>query len=734
MPDRPAPPAASTPAKPAAPRRDPFGDRRFDARPDRLDLRDLTWQAPLKSLPARWPAVGDLERFLPAYIGAGLVRDQGADGACTGFGLAAVVNYLLFMRALESGKGEGFAAVSPKMLYELARRYDEWRGEDYEGSSCRGALKGWHKHGVCAEALWPYRGRRVVRPKEGWAEDALGRPLGVYYRIDIRSVVDLQAAIVQIGAVFVSAQVHDGWSSVPRVATPPMSHDDAALPTIPPPTDGKRGGHAFALVGFNDRGFVVQNSWGEAWGARGFAVLRYEDWTRHASDAWAVALGVPQDRAASAERRAAIRWPSAKGRSLAFRDASARQAGNPQDDPWPEDRRFEHPANEPWPTARAYEHTLITGNNGHVQVTDFEAGVDGDVAAFVDGIACTRPAAWFTDPARAAQPARLAIYVHGGLNGQDESIERIRVMGPVFAANGIYPLFLTWRTGPVETLLGIVRDKAAEWIGLDPDGLRSAGWLDAIADKRDRAIELAANKAAKGLWTEMRGNARLSARPGRGLALLARSITKLRAALGAQPLELHLVGHSAGSIVLGHLLGQLEPGTAAKPAVAGCTLYAAACSARFAVDTYLAAGDTVLPLPSLHLHHLTDAQEKDDDLLKFGPVTLYGKSLLYLVSRALDDVRKQPLLGMERAFDPAFLGNDDQWAASEHAALRTLQARVPPANRHPVPHPVVRVDWRGKTVQARHGTFDNDIDGLTATLVRIRGGQPLVVPVEWLDG
>ena len=36
------------------------------------------------------------------------------------------------------------------MFYELAKLYDEWPGQDYEGSSCRGALKGWHKHGVCS--------------------------------------------------------------------------------------------------------------------------------------------------------------------------------------------------------------------------------------------------------------------------------------------------------------------------------------------------------------------------------------------------------------------------------------------------------------------------------------------------------------------------------------------------------------------------------------------------------
>ena len=46
--------------------------------------------------------------------------------------------------------------VSPRMLYNMARRYDEWPGENYSGSSARGAMKGWHKHGVCSRKHWVY--------------------------------------------------------------------------------------------------------------------------------------------------------------------------------------------------------------------------------------------------------------------------------------------------------------------------------------------------------------------------------------------------------------------------------------------------------------------------------------------------------------------------------------------------------------------------------------------------
>lgn len=119
----------------------------LDARPDRLDLRDLPYRAPLRSLPARWPLDADLKRLLPAYVKAGRILNQGDEGACTGFGLACVTNYLYWLRHLGTPRSKAPPLVSARMFYELAKLYDEWPGQDYEGSSCRGALKGWHKHG-----------------------------------------------------------------------------------------------------------------------------------------------------------------------------------------------------------------------------------------------------------------------------------------------------------------------------------------------------------------------------------------------------------------------------------------------------------------------------------------------------------------------------------------------------------------------------------------------------------
>src|SRR6187455_1214620 len=97
-----------------------FADRTFDARPDRLDLRDLPYRPPLRSLPPAFPGDAAVREFLAGYVRAGLVLDQGTEGACTGFGLAGVVNYLFWVRHRNLAEKGDLARVSARMLYELA--------------------------------------------------------------------------------------------------------------------------------------------------------------------------------------------------------------------------------------------------------------------------------------------------------------------------------------------------------------------------------------------------------------------------------------------------------------------------------------------------------------------------------------------------------------------------------------------------------------------------------------
>ena len=40
------------------------------------------------------------------------------------------------------------------------------------------------------------------------------------------------------------------------------------------------GGHAIAIVGYNQNGFIIRNSWGSSYGQNGYWILKYEDFSK----------------------------------------------------------------------------------------------------------------------------------------------------------------------------------------------------------------------------------------------------------------------------------------------------------------------------------------------------------------------------------------------------------------------------------------------------------------------
>ena len=132
----------------------------------------------------------------------------------------------------------------------------------------------------------------------------------------------------------------------------------------------------------------------------------------------------------------------------------------------------------------------------------------------------------------------------------------------------------------------------------------------------------------------------------------------------------------------------------------------------------------------IRISALSDENERDDGLPKPG-FAAYGKSLLYLVSRALDDARKMPLLGMARALDPKYANDAEQWAEGELPTVQAWQARWPVAGGSLVEVRDVRNTRTGGQIQATHGSFDNNIDVLTEVIERMAGKR--IQPIEWLD-
>jgi hypothetical protein len=561
--------------------------------------------------------------------------------------------------------------------------------------------------------LWPYvlkRRKRVFAapvedpsrpddPDRNWDVDALRCTLGVYYRVDSRSVVDLQAAIVETGAVYVSANAHEGWDI--GCGTRLRGHADlVAIEYVPKPKDD--GGHAFALVGYNERGFVVKNSWGVNWGSRGFALLPYQDWVTHGEDAWVFTLGAARPMVAPAPAgsrqvrspRFFVPYAESVGENVPERPVGLVAGGDSFD------RRYRDlpEAVRPVESDQAYRHAIVLDRGFPVR-NDITSE---SPAAALDSAALTRPLAWM----EANKSNKLLIYAHGGLNSESESITRIRALAPYALNAGVYPLFITWRSGPLETVSDLVEEAFAR-LGFGALGVQPArGWADRVTDRTDRMLESVLRAPGAALWGQMKLNAERASTNALGGAALM--VQRLRALARARPkLEIHLIGHSAGAIVLGALLGPLRK---ARLTVSTVRLFAPACTARFALDHYRPAvtHGTIDPKRWL-IHVLSDRNERDDSV---GP---YRKSLLYLVSRSFEDAHKVPLLGLDKAFDADAVdagSNDGMWAAGNTDARDWLafwtKLGVDKTNRIVLDRGSVSTG--SGTIASVHGCFDNAVD------------------------
>lgn len=626
---------------------------------DPLDLRDLVYEPGLFELPF---ALDNRDK-VP------VVLDQGEEGACTGFGLAAVVNFLLHNHSgLPKAERERYKkkeyGASPRMLYEMAKRYDEWKGENYEGSSIRGAMKGWARHGVCSWAEWPYDLKKADRLTPERQLAALRRPLGAYYRVRHLHLNQVQAALTETGIVYASAQVHEGWQQV---------GSDGRIPY----RKKLIGGHAFAVVGYDERGFWIQNSWGPKWGDKGFCHIGYDDWLENAYDCWVARLGVPT-------------VGFADGKTMVHTRAA----------------EFGYLADEAVVLDTIRPHFVNLGNDGRFSQSGLYSSDEDDISEVVLGGFRNTSRNW-------SGPKRLALYCHGGLNDEKASAARIASMLPYFLDNEIYPVHFMWETGFIDSVKGIVEDAFRRG--------RFQGWTDALKDRfydlLDEGIELAAKPLGKPVWNQMKDNARRASDDGGGAAFTVAEVATCLAEMEGKA-ELHLVGHSAGSIFLAHLLDVIE--TTTTP-VKSLTLFAPACTLDLFEEKIAPRLGTLIE--RFALFNLADSVERDDSV-----AGAYHKSLLYLVSESFEPRHRAPLLGMEAFVNPAKKVLEAMREADRKQVARVKRALGAPLQENG--KTVIRA--RGLPAGVKldscsmtHGGFDNDEPTLNSMLRIITGKQKL---------
>ena len=620
--------------------------RKFDARPDSTDFRDRIFEPTLIEVPTHL-SLSEYQKSKP------IILDQGEEGACTGFGLAAVSNYLLRTR----DKYPDSTPVSAKMLYEMAKRYDEWSGEDYDGSSARGAMKGWHKHGVCADSLWEKdKGDRLTAKR---AADAASRPLGAYYRVNHKDLVAMHVAMAEVGILYASAMVHAGWDNV-RL--------DGRIPRY----KRVKGGHAFALVGYDEEGFWLQNSWGKGWGKGGYAHLSYSDWLENGMDVWVARLGAPVKVDMTGE-------------------LSLGQAGVLTG-------KVSYVGLRP--------HVVSIGNDGALRKSGQLGNDEEDVREIFSEHIPRITKGW--------GKVRILLYAHGGLVGEKGALQRVENYLPALLDAKVYPIAFIWKTDFWTTLKNILDDAFRR---RRTEGVIE-GTKDFILDRIDDALEpLARTLTGKAQWDEMKENGkRATTREDGGARLVADQLATLAAE--NKRVEIHVAGHSAGSIFHAPLIqylaarGEISTGpmrgeTGLGVPIETCTLWAPACTVRLFKRSFLKVF-AQRQIKNLAIFNLTNRAEKDDHCAR-----VYNKSLLYLVSNAFESKPRIPLfrdgvpiLGMQK-----FVKKDKELQSLFRK--RTADYILAP-NRE-------QEGSIDASMAARHGDFDDDVATIKATLGRILG-------------
>jgi len=613
--------------------------RTLDVRPDDTDSRDYIFQPSLNLLP----------NLVDPRHSIGLpIRDQGAEGACVGFALAAVINTSLACRAAgrtatgrrRVGPGAPYRLrkdqlVSERMLYEMARRYDEWEGESYQGTSLRGAMKGWHKHGVTTAGTdaafnrdsWPYVVDKPGTLTEKRAAEAQRRPLGAYYRIVDSDVSHMQAAIVEGDAVLASAWIHDGWR---KDRLRPARRGDVLKVRRIAPEARPIGLHAFAMVGYAPEGFLIQNSWGRGWGSGGLALLSYEDWFQYRQDAW---VARPGPETLDGDGKPQIFLIGFQGRETPGTVARAGTSG----------------AEGLGISAEVLPYLINTGDRGELSTGGRLETPAADLPTMASLAALTPVRNGFRN---------VVLYAHGGLVSETDAARGAARLWDFARGQGLTAYFFIWETGVSETVLGMFKSQD------DAAGPRAGFSIrDLLQDLKEKAKEKARQalreaqrvlgRAAAPVgrigWSEMHARARGAATAKGGAALFARALfSVLRQSPGA-PFRVHLVGHSAGSIYLARLYDQslraeLAQGGVTPVRLRSIQFMAPAVSVNIARQAFVQGANLPVPAAGDFRVHVLEPRHEDTD-----SIVVYPSSLLTYVADCLEDsAGRVPLLGLKQ--------------------------------------------------------------------------------------
>jgi hypothetical protein len=190
------------------------------------------------------------------------VRDQMTEGDCFAFGGCALKE---FNCAVYGGKtaplGEWLSTAYLAWKIHMA---DGTFPSD-AGSSVAETMLQLHIWGACPENFLPYR----ADPSQAGdaACDVAAEPyrMGIARNVDFMDPDAIKIELSQDHCVAVGFQVFQSFEETGADGIVKMASD----------TEGLLGGHFVLLCGYDSRGWIIRNSWGEKWGDRGYCYMPY---------------------------------------------------------------------------------------------------------------------------------------------------------------------------------------------------------------------------------------------------------------------------------------------------------------------------------------------------------------------------------------------------------------------------------------------------------------------------
>lgn len=250
-------------------------ERKFGWLKDDLDERDLLFSA-APPQPKEYAPV-DLRPLCPP------VADQKDLGACSAFGATELVQYVR-----KKQKFKEPLIPSPLFTYYVTRELTNTTKYDC-GASVRNALKSVVKYGVVPEYTWPYKVEKFAEqpPRELYSRALKYQALS-YRRLKDNSIGEMLECLEQGYPFIFGLQIYDSFVYCKK---------DGIIKLPDREKEFLHGGHCMMCVGWkwigpNNKYFIVQNSWSDKWGDKGYCYIpfSYMIAQMYASDFWMIRI------------------------------------------------------------------------------------------------------------------------------------------------------------------------------------------------------------------------------------------------------------------------------------------------------------------------------------------------------------------------------------------------------------------------------------------------------------